>query len=65
MPKVKTREAILSKGEAPGKMLIAQVISQGRTSWLLQISAIDGDSARTMVLTKREWIALRKLVERK
>jgi hypothetical protein len=65
MPRVKTREAILSKGEAPGKMLVAQIISQGRTSWLLQISAIEGDSARNLVLTRREWKALRKLVEGK
>ena len=65
MPKVRTREAIISKGETPGKMLVAQVISQGRTQWLLQISAIEGDSARTMVLSKKEWVALRKLVEHK
>jgi hypothetical protein len=65
MPGVKTREAVLSKGEAPGKMLAAQVVSQGRTNWLLQISAIEGDSARNLVLTKREWKALRKLVEGK
>jgi len=65
MPGVKTHEAVLSKGEAPGKMLVAQVVSQGRTSWLLQISAIEGDSARNLVLTKREWKALRRLVEGK
>ena len=65
MPKVRTREAILSKGEAPGKMLVAQVISQGRTQWFLQISAIEGDSARATVLNKKEWVALRKLAEHK
>ncbi len=65
MVKIRTREAILSKSDVPGRMTIAQVVSQGRKSWLLQISAIDGDSARTLVLTQKEWNILRKLVEHK
>jgi hypothetical protein len=64
--RIRTREAILSKGEAlSGEMLVAQLVTQSRTVWLLTISAVKGDSARTISLSKKEWAGLKALVEGK